>query len=260
MALLGNYNLFNKNPIQNTGGDSTSGIVGLRANWNQNGISNNRFYGETQVVGVADRYGIPGGYSIPYAWKLPMKSGGVGSNVGLKGVGDIAASGALGINLSATFEGTGTISDANLALILSAVATLSGIGGLSADVVGTLQATATLAGAGDISGSLGALAGAVATLTGTGTITGGVIAKGNVSASIFVNESQASVAQIAEGVWSTVAADFNASGTMGQKLNGAGSAGDPWTTDLDTYTTPGTAGKILKDAKNKATLAASLSA
>jgi hypothetical protein len=189
-----------------------------------------------------------------------MKSGGVGSNVGIRGDGAFSASGALGINLEASLGGTGTISDANLALILSAVATLSGIGGLSADVVGTLQAAATLAGEGDISGSLGALAGAVATLTGTGTITGDVIAKGNVSASIFVNESQASVAQIAEGVWSTVAADFNASGTMGQKLNGAGSAGDPWTTDLDTYTTPGTAGKILKDAKNKATLAASLSA
>lgn len=34
---------------------------------------------------------------------------------------------------------------------------------------------------------------------------------------------------------------------MGNKLNGAGSAGDPWTTDLSSYNTAGTAGKRLKD-------------
>ncbi len=61
-------------------------------------------------------------------------------------------------------------------------------------------------------------------------------------------------------MWSALAAEYNISGTMGQKLNGAGSAGDPWTTDLTTYTTDGTAGKILQQAKKAAKDAASLSA
>jgi hypothetical protein len=34
---------------------------------------------------------------------------------------------------------------------------------------------------------------------------------------------------LAEAVWNSIAADFNTAGTMGEKLNGAGSAGNPWT-------------------------------
>lgn len=37
---------------------------------------------------------------------------------------------------------------------------------------------------------------------------------------------------------------------MGEKLNGAGSAGDPWTTDLTGYNTADTAGKIVKQIKS----------
>jgi hypothetical protein len=42
---------------------------------------------------------------------------------------------------------------------------------------------------------------------------------------------------------------------MGEKLNGAGSAGNPWTTDLSSYNTANTAGKILRDAADSAELA-----
>ena len=44
-----------------------------------------------------------------------------------------------------------------------------------------------------------------------------------------------------------IATQFNEDGTMGEKLNGAGSAGNPWTTDLTSYNTANTAGKVLKD-------------
>ena len=86
--------------------------------------------------------------------------------------------------------------------------------------------------------------------------------KGNadLEAHIFVNTGSAEVQQIVDGVWNALAADYNVSGTMGQKLNGAGSAGDPWTTDLSGYNTANTAGKILKETKSKAALAATLSA
>lgn len=246
--LLGNYAQFLKCPVTNTGGDSTSGIAGLHSNWNTPGASRNRYYGENWKQGTADRFGVPSAYRAPYAWNLPPKSGGLGSNVGLQGAGAITGSGALGINIDATMAGTGDISSANLGLILSAVATLSGIGGLSADILGKLDAVATLAGSGDITGSLGALAGAVATLSGTGTMTGATTAKAFLSADIYVNQSTATVNELVAGVWNAVASEFNTSGTMGQKLNGAGSAGDPWTTDLDTYTTPGTAGALMKKA------------
>jgi hypothetical protein len=248
MALLGNYSQFMKNPILNVGGDSTSGIVGLRSNWNTAGDSRGRFYGENWLQGTADRYGLPSGYASPYSWVLPPKNGGIGSNVGIAGIGTFTGSGALGINIDAILAGTGTISDANMGLILSAVATLSGIGGFSADVLGALQASADLAGSGDMNGSLGALAGAVATLSGTGALTGSSIALAHISADIYVNQSTATVNELVAGVWNALASEFNTSGTMGQKLNGAGSAGDPWTTDLGSYITAGTAGALMKKA------------
>lgn len=246
MALLGNYNVFLKCPITFVGGDGTSGIVGLRSNWNVPGVSRNRFYGDNWLAGTADRFGVPSAYASPYAWTLPPKSGGVGSNVGIRGVGAFTGSGALGVNVESTIAGSGTISSASLGLILSAVATLSGIGGLSASVIGALNASATLAGHGDFTASLGALAGAIAELSGTGSMTGATTAKASLSADIYVNQSTASVNEIVSAVWNAVASEYNTSGTMGQKLNGAGSAGDPWGTDLDAYTTPGTAGALMK--------------
>jgi len=248
MALLGNYAQFMKNPVTNAGGDSTSGIVGLRSNWNAAGQNRSRFYGENWKQGTADRFGVPSAYAAPYAWVLPPKAGGVGSNVGIRSTSTLAGSGALGVNLSATLAGSGTIDSANLGLILSAVANISSISGFSADVYGALQASADLAGEGDLTGSLGALAGAVATITASNTFTAGVSALANVSSDIYVNQSQLTAEQFVRANWNAVAADYNTSGTMGQKLNGAGSAGDPWTTDLDSYTTPGTAGALMKKA------------
>lgn len=64
----------------------------------------------------------------------------------------------------------------------------------------------------------------------------------------ITSETPLSPSALASAVWNSLAADFNVSGTMGNKLNGAGSAGDPWTTDLDSYTTPGTAGALMKKA------------
>jgi hypothetical protein len=140
------------------------------------------------------------------------------------------------------------------------IAALVGSGTLTASISGQLEAIANLVGSGDLTAAAGALAGMVANLSGLGTLTASQEALGEMTATIFVNQSEATVEQIVEAVWNAFATEYNISGTMGQKLNGAGSAGDPWTTDLMTYTTAGTAGKILQDAKKKAALAASLSA
>ena len=245
--LLGNHTQLNKNPILNTGGDSTSGLTINRSNFNQAGDSRGRFYGETWLTGTADRFGVPSGYSGSYTWVKPQEPGGIGSNVGLQGVGGASASGALGVNVVSILAGSGDITSANLGLILSAVAILSGLGGLSADIIGALNASATLAGQGNFTASLGALAGAVSALTGSGSLTGSPTAKASLSSDIYVNQSTATVNDIVAGVWNAVASGFNTSGSMGQKLNGAGSAGDPWTTDLSGYNTAGTAGKELKD-------------
>lgn len=97
-----------------------------------------------------------------------------------------------------------------------------------------------------------ALAGMVASLAGSGLITDAQQeALGEMTATIYVNQSEATVQQIVDAVWNALATEYDLSGTMGEKLNGAGSAGDPWTTDLTSYTTANTAGKILKERLSK---------
>lgn len=248
MALLGNYALFMKCPVTNTGGDSTSGIVGLRSNWNVPGVSRNRFYGENWTQGTADRFGLPSAYASPYSWTLPPHSGGIGSNTGIAGVGSFSGSGALGINMVVTMAGAGGFSNFNMGLIVSGVLTIAGTGGLTASMTGALNGILTMAGQGDMTGALGALANMVMEANGTGSMSSDITAKGNMTLDIYVNQSTATVNELVAGVWNAIASDFNTSGTMGQKLNGAGSAGDPWTTDLDSYTTPGTAGALMKKA------------
>jgi hypothetical protein len=51
--------------------------------------------------------------------------------------------------------------------------------------------------------------------------------KGNasLSATIYVNSSQADVQQIVDGVWNAIAADYNTSGTMGEAVQTGGGGG-----------------------------------
>lgn len=90
----------------------------------------------------------------------------------------------------------------------------------------------------------------LANINGTATITistsGNITATGYISGTANIGASP-SADDIAQAVWMSVAASLNVAGTMGAKLNGAASAGDPWGTTLPgTYTT-GEAGKILSD-------------
>lgn len=54
---------------------------------------------------------------------------------------------------------------------------------------------------------------------------------------------------ITAAVWNAVASTYNAALSMGNKLNAAGSAGDPWSASLGLYGA-GTAGKLLSDNLN----------
>ena len=87
-------------------------------------------------------------------------------------------------------------------------------------------------------------------LSGVGTLSANLKGLASLAADIYVNQSEATVQELVAGVWNALAADYNDSGTMGEKLNAAGTAGDPWTTDLSSYNTTNTAGKIVKQIKS----------
>jgi len=187
----------------------------------------------TRFVSGWDKWqSIPQGYGIDSSVFPPLKAGGLGASAGIDGAGTFAGSLASGKACSATLSGSGDIVPPAISAIVQAAATLAGSGALTGSLVGTVQMAATLAGQGDIDGALNVIAFCVATLSGQGTVSSSSTLKeiAHMAATIYVNAGTADAQQIAAQVWESLAADFNSAGTMGNKMNAAGSAGDPWST------------------------------
>jgi hypothetical protein len=217
------------------------------------------FYTSEADAGRLRNASIPTGTEPPYSFRLAIEGGELSATTYITGTSEVTGSFSLGKTMTADLSGSGSLSG-NLSITASLIATIAGSGTITASMAATLGLAASLAGSGNLSGSLSLLIPLVASLSGTGTLTSNLKGNLDMEANIYVNQSEATVQSIVAGVWGAVAADYNESGTMGEKMNAAGTAGDPWTADLSSYNTTGTAGKILKDAKNKAALAASLSA
>lgn len=239
MGLLGNYSVLNRTPGRFVTGNT---IAQNRSNFNTNSSNRNPYTSESwQNISS-----VPNGVTPPYSWIIPQSSGGLSSINSIQCSGEISeALIAGGRNAQADIAGNGTISNASLGLILSAVATLSGSGDLSADITGKLDAIASLAGSGDITAALGALASLVSTLLGAGSIEATPYASASMGANINVTGATLTAANVAASVWNALASEFNTAGTMGNKLNAASSAGDPWSTALPGAYAAGTAGELL---------------
>lgn len=219
--LLGNYTVLNKSTGRKLSGSTVSET---RPQWGGNSRMNQ------YLGGFAEYNGIPIGYRPPYSFVLPLSAGGLAASNTISGTGGIqSANLAGGLNAEAALVGAGDITNAALALVVSAVAALSGSGALTADITGKLEAAAALAGSGDVAGALGALADLAAGLTGSGTLSADAAAKAFMSANIVVTGGTLTAGEVATAVWAAIAADNDVTGTMGEKLNDAGSASNPWT-------------------------------
>ncbi len=234
--LLGNYSVYHKLPEKFLTGTT---LYGDRANWNKPGMMRNMGVGSGNDWSLAS---VPHGLGMDGAWLLPQTAGGMtsryaarvtitGTGVGARG-SNIIASGLITITASGT---GGLIAGA----IGDATFTIDGSGSIRAIVGGIGAATITIDGTADI--------GAQGWLVGTGTMT--VDATMDTYAIGWMvgttEEAGLSVPGIARGVWAAIAADNDDTGTMGQKLNAAGTAGDPWTTVLPGDYAEGTAGMIV---------------
>lgn len=248
MALLGNYSIILKNPATFIGGTQVSNA---RSAFNMEGQMLQMYYGESEGGGLPLTASLDTGTEPPYSWHLAEKGGEMSSTTMTNGTATLTASQQNGINIVSTIAGVGTIDTAGLSLVTSMISAIAGSGTLTGAMVGTVQLAATLAGTGDVVGSVSMLSGLIANLAGTGVISADLKGKLFMEAQIYVNQSEATVQQIVDGVWEALAADHNNTGTMGEAMNGAGSAGNPWITDLSAYNTANTAGKILKDRLSK---------
>jgi len=224
MGLIGNYSVLAKHPGRDIGGGAT-GLGYNPGDFGKVSQSRGRYAG---MAAWEPKSGVPDGYRPPYTWVLPQKPGSLGSRNIITGTGTFQGSGAMGVNGAATIAGSGSLS-ATGALIVSAIASLAGTGSIStADLLAVLQATATLSGSGTLAGTADALGWVLASMTGTGTLTGTRYATGALEADI-TPFTTLSPENLALAVWSAVAADNNDTGTMGEKVNDAGSASNPWT-------------------------------
>lgn len=197
------------------------------ANFARTGAMRNITAGEGITSGLVAR---PDGNRHPSAWMMPQKPGALAARNSLTGSGDLSAS-ALAVKLAAAdLTGTGALAAVG-GLIVQALADLAGSGGITeGNVQAFLAAVADLSGSGGITDAqatgLGEL---VCALAGLGTAGGSTATGiGALSADLVVTGTGLTTGNVGQAVWAAVAAANNAAGTMGEKLNSAGAAADPW--------------------------------
>jgi hypothetical protein len=185
--------------------------------------------------------GKPHGYYPSASWRMPRVAGAVlgFASMGLDATG--AAAQGVAISGSATI---GLDADAIGNLVVSAVGTAT----IGLDATGSISGVANASGTATIGLDGTASAGGIGYASGTATIglDGYAECYGIGYCSGTTEEIDAlSPEGLAAALWGSLAASYNVAGTMGSKLNAAGSAGDPWGTALPGSYLPGTAGDFL---------------
>jgi hypothetical protein len=202
------------------------------------GSRNNRFIGDGGLIPATSA--TPHGYGMDTPFP-PIKAGGISSTKAGLTI-DGSAAGTLGVPIdgAASFlidtntpagqlivSGTGT---ATLAITPTGNVIAALFGGGSSVMTFTTNTPAM-----DAQGW--AIASGAITMTTTltsyavGSMEGSTVDSGTLTSTV-----------IADAVWSSLAANFDYAGTMGNKLNSAASAGDPWGTSLPGAYAEGTAG------------------
>jgi len=223
-VLIGNYSVLSKDPGRSIGGGSI-GLGMNRGDFNKTSMSRGVFNG----VNWEAKSGIPDGYAHPYNWVIPQSSGGMASRNIIIGSGGItSAAMAMGINAQAGLSGSGSVTSATLQLIVSMLADISGSGSItSADLRAFLNMLADLSGSGNAAGTMSALAWLSGGLEGDGAIGATITALGTLSADIR-GYGDLTPEGLRDAIWNAAAASYNAVGSIGEKVNDAGSDSNPW--------------------------------
>lgn len=169
--------------------------------------------------------GMPNGHLHPSSWQMPMKPGGMSCYTTVTGSGDISASAQSAREMAATLTGDGGITG-DIGAIISLIASITGSGGITnAQAQALASLVASISGSGGISAAAAqGLASLVAALTGSGGLTADNTALASMAATLR-GYGDLTPEGIRDSVWNALAASYNTSGTMGQKLNSAASGG-----------------------------------
>lgn len=204
------------------------------------------YYGLSQnsdVIEQVKRDSFPTGANPPFSLVMGDKGTLLSSTTTISGIGVTTSAMAMGLAAQSALTGSGTITG-SLSLIIQLACDILASGTISASLVGKLEMASALAGEGNLTASLNLIAFVVSELTGSGTMSGTFFGTASLEANIS-SSSTLSPENLAAAVWNSIAASFNTVGTMGNKMNSAASAGDPWSTDLPASYTGTQAGNIL---------------
>lgn len=208
------------------------------------GAKRNIFAGDADID---HKSSIPSGARHPVAWQMPQKAGGLSSRNAANITISQTAFAVMGLPANASATITLNVSDATGGLIVSG----SGSATVSLSLTGTILSIASGSGSATVSltapdATIGALAGMSGATNFTITPTALISAIGYM-AGLSTNETEFSAAALANAVWTASASAYNDTGTMGEKLNDAGSAGNPWASLLAANNDPATFGKLIQD-------------
>ncbi len=230
MGLKQNTTLLAQMPLRHRGG----AVGTLRPMWGRTDLRN-----QSVGEGIPSKLaGIPSGNLAPSSWTLPYKPGAMSSFTNLvvtvtPGTLNLAA----GRNITGSTTVTITVNPADGQLIVSAVGNASITFDLAANLAGALSAAGSTSFSFTVNNAtLGAIVDAVGAALVQFSNSATIRATGNLSGDI-TPFTELSPQSLSAAVWSALASAYNAPGTMGEKLNDAGSAANPWTEVIDgTYT------------------------
>ncbi len=121
---------------------------------------------------------------------------------------------------------------------------MTGSASLAGEVKGVASLVCNLSGAGTLSATGAKGFNLTCNLSGQGAVSSTIRAKGWMRCAISIG-AQPSAFDIAQAVLNAAASQYNLPGTIGNKINSASAAGDPWTAELPGSYPPGTAGNIV---------------
>jgi hypothetical protein len=236
-----------------------------RSNWNKTGRLRNYHCGDANVSGLTIFASQPAGNTHPVAYVLAQKPGRVSSHKicyieldgdALASIGSLIFTSACVVSVDGAATGTliiGSLIDGTVALVIDASAVgIMSLGGAGEAVI-TVTASGAILGNVPAAGSapieIGAIVSAVALgwLAGAGPIEIDATLDPYAAGWLAGTTAEAGLTPtgIANAVWNAIAASLNASGSMGEKMNAAGAAGDPWLTELPGAYAAGSAGDII---------------
>lgn len=193
--LLNNYSVLNSSP-----GRAIGQFTNLYSNYKPSSWYSYYIPDTIETTNPLKRASIYSGTEPPYTWILAPKGGELSCSNTLAGSSTLTAYMEADAMLASTLEGTSTLTAA-MSIRIQLSATLAGTSTLTGSMSARIAMSATLAGTSTLTSGLSLTVKMASIMAGSSTLTANLKGVARLEAQIFVNQSQATVQEIAAGVW-----------------------------------------------------------